>query len=129
MKPVFYTLVAAAVAVLGTTSCQQSQSRFAANSQANLVVETVEGSGGRTRPALEGGGMPEGVGRVGGNSYYVRNGQATLLTARQRLAQGLTFEGGNRVTLQDGTAVRLNNGDMVTFAGERIPLPPGTQLP
>lgn len=73
--------------------------------------------------------MPEGVGRVGGNSYYIRNGQATLLTSRQRLAQGLTFEGGNRVMLQDGTAVKLNNGDMVTFAGERIPLPPGTQLP
>jgi hypothetical protein len=73
--------------------------------------------------------MPEGIGRSHGRYYYVRNGQGTILTSRQRFVEGATFDVGGRIMLADGSFVRLTEGDMVTFAGDRMPLPPSTRLP
>jgi hypothetical protein len=73
--------------------------------------------------------MPEGIGRAHGYYYYVRNGQGTRLTSRQRFVEGATFDPGGRIMLADGDLVRLTDGDMVTFAGDRMPLPPSTRLP
>jgi hypothetical protein len=112
-----------------SAACQNQQSRFTGTSQANLVTDTIEGSSGRTPTALEGGGMPEGVGHSNGHFYAVRNGQATLLSQRQRFPQGLTFDGGHRIILRNGSVVVLSEGEMITFVGERIPLPPGTRMP
>lgn len=122
-------LLALFLAGLAGVSCNSPQSRFATESQANLVRDTRESSGGKTLPAQEGAGMPEGVGRIRGRYYYVRNGQATVLTRRERFVQGLTYDGRQRVTLADGNIVRLTEGEMVTFSGDRIPVPPGTEIP
>lgn len=73
--------------------------------------------------------MPEGIGRAHGRYYYIRNGQGTILTGRQRFVEGATFDANGRIMLADGNLVRLVDGDMVTFGGDRMPLPPGTRLP
>ena len=121
---------AVAIAALVCAACQnQPRSRFTAGSQSNLIGETTEYAGGRTKPAYEGTGMPEGIARSRGHYYYVRNGQGTLLTSRQRFVEGATFDVGGRIMLADGNLVKLTEGDMVTFGGDRIPMPPGTRLP
>ena len=73
--------------------------------------------------------MPEGIARAHGRYYYIRNGQGTILTSRQRFVEGATFEASGRIMLADGSFVRLTEGDMVTFAGDRMQMPPGTRLP
>lgn len=116
--------------LLATTACQPaSTSRFGPSSQATLVADTRESAGGRTHPALEGIGQPEGVARARGRFFYVRNGAGTLLTSRQSFVQGLTYDGRGRVLLADGTSVLLTDGELITFAGDRLPLPPATRLP
>ena len=111
------------------SACEQSRSRFTAGSQSNLIADTSQPSGGRTKPAYDGVGMAEGIARANGRYYYIRNGQGTVLTSRQRFVEGATFDVGGRIMLADGTLVRLADGDMVTFAGDRLPMPPGTRLP
>jgi hypothetical protein len=113
-------------ALLGI-SCENQRSRFAANSQGNLVTDTFESED--ARPAFEGDRMPDGVARAHGKIYYVRNGQGTVLTKPQRFAQGLMYDGRGRIILRDGTVVRLTQGEMITFAGDRITMPPSTRLP
>lgn len=73
--------------------------------------------------------MPEGIARAKGRYYYIRNDQGTILSSRQRFVEGATFDPGGRIMLADGSIVRLAEGDMVTFGGDRIPLPPSTRLP
>jgi hypothetical protein len=125
----FFLVSAVALPAVLFASCQQSQSRFTAGSQANLIGETTEPAGGRTKPAYEGIGMPEGIARAKGRYYYVRNGEGTILSSRQRFVQGATFDPGGRIMLADGSLVKLTEGDMVTFGGDRMPMPPGTRLP
>ena len=108
------------------SACQSSGSRFAEMSQATMVYDTIGSGTGRTPPGQEDAGTPEGVGRWGGNVYYIRNTQGTPLTQRERFAQGVVYDGHGRVILRDGNIVRLQEGQMVTFAGEQIPVPPGT---
>ncbi len=94
-----------------------------------MVLDTRNAGGTeRTPPALEGGGTPEGIGRVGGHFYYIRNRQATRLFQPQRFAQGVSYDGKNRIVLRDGNMIRLSEGEMVTFAGDRLVVPPGTDF-
>ncbi len=44
-------------------------------------------------------------------------------------AQGYWFDRKGRVIASDGSVVLLNNGEMVTFAGEHLPIPPGVAFP
>lgn len=120
-----------AVAAAGTfAACSSPPHHSAAYAPSDLASDTImNGSGGRKLPSREGGGMPEGIARVHGQYYYVHNAQGVLLTQRQNFMQGVTFDRQHRVILRDGTIVRLIDGDMVTFSGDRIPFPPGTQLP
>ena len=108
------------------SACQSSGSRFAEQSQETMILDTIGNGTGRTPPGVEGSGTPEGVGRWGGNVYYIRNGQGTVLTQRERFAQGVTYEGRGRMVLANGTLVSIQEGELVTFAGEHIPVPPGT---
>lgn len=111
------------------TGCEHDRSRFTAQSQANMIAETTEAAGGRTRPLNQGTLQPEGIGRANGHYYYIRNGGGTILTAKQRFVEGATFDVNGRIMLADGSLVRLADGDMVTFGGDRMALPPGTKLP
>lgn len=125
---------AAAFCALLCTACESSpardaRSRFTGESQANMIADTREPTGGRTKPGYEDRSSPDGIARANGHYYYLRNGQGTLLTKRQRFMEGVTFEAGGRIMLADGSYVHLANGDMVTFAGDRMPMPPGTRLP
>ena len=73
--------------------------------------------------------MPEGIGRTGGHYYYIRNGAAIRLTQRERFVEGLSYDGRGRIVSRSGRIFRLADGDMVTFAGDRLPLPPGIAYP
>ncbi len=94
-----------------------------------MIVETSEPTGGRTKPDYDERRSPDGIAHAHGHYYYLRNGQGTLLTKRQRFMEGVTFDPNGRIMLADGSYVRLADGDMVTFAGDRMPMPPGTRLP
>ena len=122
-----FAIVAASALVC--VACQNTGSRFTAGSQNNLIAETSESAGGRTKPAYDGLGQPEGIARAHGRYYYIRNGEGTRLTSRQRFVEGATFDTNGRIMLASGTLVKLADGDMVTFGGDRITMPPGTRLP
>jgi len=94
-----------------------------------MIADTREPTGGRTKPGDEDRLSPDGIARAHGHYYYLRNGQGTMLTKRQRFMEGVTFEPSGRIMLADGSYVHLAEGDMVTFAGDRMPMPPGTRLP
>src|SRR5512144_2556886 len=111
------SFLAVAASALAFVACESSGSRFTAGSQNNLIVETTQPAGGRTKPAYDGVGQPEGIARSHGRYYYVRNGEGTLLTSRQRFVEGATFDMNGRIMLANGTLVKLANGDMVTFGG------------
>ena len=102
---------------------------FAETSQSATAVDLRPGASGRTGVAVEGTGRPEGIGRRGRYYYYIRNGAATPLYQRQRFAQGYWVDPKGRVIARDGSVVVLTNGEMVTFAGEHLPIPPGTDFP
>jgi hypothetical protein len=120
---------AVAASALVGVACEHTQSRFTAASQSNMIVDTTEPAGGRTKPAYDGVGQPEGIARAQGRYYYVRNGEGTRLTSRQRFVEGATFDPNGRIMLGNGSLVKLAEGDMVTFGGDRILMPPGTRLP
>lgn len=94
-----------------------------------MVADTIPGSSGQNGLAAEGSGMPEGIGRYAGNYYYIRNGAATRLVQRQRFAQGYYYDRKGRIVAPDGSFVRLNDREMVTFAGEHLPTPPNVVFP
>ena len=59
----------------------------------------------------------------------LRNGNATHLDQKQRFTEGLYFERSGRIMLADGTYVKLHDGEMVTFSGERRDVPLNVKLP
>jgi hypothetical protein len=71
----------------------------------------------------------DGIARIHGHYYVLRNGDATHLEQKQRFSEGLYFERSGRIMLADGTYVRLNDGEMVTFGGERRSVPLNVKLP
>jgi hypothetical protein len=102
---------------------------FAESSQSSTAVDLRTGASGRTGPAVEGTGKPEGIGLFAGQYYYIRDGAAHRLYQRQRFAQGYWFDRKGRVVASDGSIVHLKNAEMVTFAGEHLPIPPGVVFP
>ena len=103
-------------------------SHFSPSSQGTVVVDHTSGSSGKNGPAAEGGGMPEGIGRYAGSYYYIRDGAATRLVQHHRFAQGWVYDRQKRIIAADGSIVHLGNREMVTFAGEHIPIPPNVAL-
>ena len=125
------TVAAMICLAAGYSACQSSTKNayFAGTSQSSMAVDLRPGASGRTGPAVEGTGRPEGIGRRVGHYYYIRDGAATRLYQRQRFAQGYWFDRKGRVIASDGSVVHLINGEMVTFAGERLPIPPSVAFP
>lgn len=108
----------------GTAGADSSQStQDIPQSQANSPATTTESA------ALEATKIPDGIARIHGRYYTLRNGKATHLDQKQRFTEGLYFEGGGRILLSDGNIVRLHDGEMVTFGGERRDVPFNIQMP
>lgn len=128
---VFYNLVAVFCAAALLAACQdsRSESRFAEMSQATMILDSRGPGTSRTPPGWEGGGTPEGVGRLGGHYYYIRNREAIRLYQPQRFAQGVNYDGHGKLIMPDGNIVRVSEGEMVTFAGEHLVVPLGTNFP
>ena len=79
--------------------------------------------------ALEATKIQDGIARIHGFYYTLRNGKATHLDQKQRFTEGLYFERGGRITLADGNIVRLSDGEMLTFGGERRDVPWNISMP
>lgn len=104
--------------------CEATPSGPTDHSQSSLVRHTnVGGGGGQTAPAYEATGQPEGIARLGGRYFHIREGKATEITQRQRFSAHSSFERDGRVILGDGGVVRLAEREMVTFTGDRLPAP------
>jgi hypothetical protein len=111
-------------------ACQSPTSARINNpSQGTLVADTKPGDSGRTGLAREGGGMPEGIGFSQGHYYYIHTGTAIQLFQHQRFVHGYSYDTRGRVIAPTGEIVRLTDGEMVTFTGDRLPLPPGIPIP
>lgn len=126
-----FTILTVACLAAGFTACEAptKDAYFAEASQSTTSVDLKPGASGRTGVAVEGSGRPEGIGRVGKYYYYVRDGTATRLYQRQRFAQGYSVDRRGQVIARDGSVVVLHNHEMVTFAGERLAIPPGVTFP
>ena len=74
-------------------------------------------------------GVPDGIARIRGATFYVKSGRATQITREQKFSEGVTVGKNGDVMLQDGRKVRLTEGQMVTFAGEVREAPRNIQLP
>jgi len=92
-------------------------------SEANAPATTTDSA------ALEATKTQDGIARIHGRYYTLRNGKATLLDQKQRFTEGLYFDRGGRITLSDGNIVRLHDGEMVTFGGERRDVPWNVKMP
>jgi hypothetical protein len=108
-------------AVPGPDSSQATQD--IPQSEANSPATTTESA------ALEATKIPDGVARIHGRYYTLRNGKATHLDQKQRFTEGLYFERSGRIILSDGNIVRLRDGEMVTFGGERRDVPLNIRMP
>jgi hypothetical protein len=105
----------------GPDSSQSSQN--IPQSESNAPATTTDSDALRTTK------IPDGIARIHGRYYTLRNGKATHLDQKQRFTEGLYFEHGGRIVLSDGNIVRLHDGEMVTFGGERREVPWNIQLP
>jgi hypothetical protein len=123
--------LAALFGALALNSCETSTSQFDADagSQGTMVANSRQASGARTNPAAEIAGDPEGVARVGGTLFYVKDLRGTRLTGRQRFANGAHLEANGEVILNDGRRIRLREGEMVTLSGDVREVPRALELP
>ena len=122
------TTVACAL-TLGACTTPETTGEAGPASEGTRVVTTNANSGAGTRPQYETAGDPEGVARVRGSLYYIKDQRATALVGSQRFSQGISVERNGEVLLQDGRRVRLREGEMVTLSGEMREAPPSVELP
>ena len=97
--------------------------RVDSSSQGTLVATTRAGAGGGRRPASESAGEPEGIVRLNGRLFYLKNRGTTLLHGKQRVTNRLHLENNGDVILADGRRVKLVEGYMMTTGGEVIEAP------
>jgi hypothetical protein len=100
-----------------------------AGSQGTMIANSRQASGGRTQPSAEIAGDPEGVARVNGTLFYVKDLRGTRLTGRQRFANGAHLETNGDIIMNDGRRVRLAEGEMVTLSGDVREVPRALELP
>lgn len=104
---------------LGFAACTAPAPDQPPGSEGALVATTRATAGGGTRTASEMAGDPEGIVRLNGRLYYVKDRGATLLSSReQRVTETLYLERNGEITVGDGRRVRLRNEEMVTNGGE-----------
>lgn len=131
--------LALAFTACDTTNSTNSVSRLGVNS-GDIANAGNFGQDGEQRPAtmpmtstdseaLVATAIPEGIAKLKGRYYQVRNGKATLLDQKERFAEGLYFEPNGRITLQDGRIVHLHEREMVTFGGDRRDAPWNIEMP
>lgn len=125
------SLLAVTAGALFHVSCTTPQSgpEGGGISQGTRVATTTVEGGANTQPAYDVAGDPEGVARIGGQLYYVKDRRATLITREQRFGSGLVVGRNGEVLLPDGRRSRLRAGEMVTLSGELREAPPGVELP
>jgi hypothetical protein len=116
-------MILAGCATTGDPVDTSDVTRVDSSSQGTLVATTRASAGGGRRPAQETAGDPEGVVRVNGRLYYLKDRGTTLLHGRQRVTNNLHLESNGDVILADGRRVRLVEGYMVTTGGEVIEAP------
>jgi hypothetical protein len=122
MNKIFLYLMGAAL-----VGIQAAAGQSRAVSQGTRTQDTTASSVGR--PAVVTNGVPDGIARMSGAYYYIKSGQATLITGPQRFTEGITFETGGDLILQDGRKVRLIEGQMITLAGELRDAPRHVEFP
>ena len=120
---------AACTLALGACTAPETTGEAGPASEGTRVVTTNASSGAGTTPQYETAGDPEGVARVRGSLYYVKDQRATALVGSQRFSQGISVERNGEILLQDGRRVRLREGEMVTLSGETREAPRGIELP
>ena len=118
MNRVLSSLLAVAGSLL-FAACTTPAPDQAPGSEGALIATTRATAGGGTRTASEMAGDPEGIVRLNGRLYYVKDRGATLLSPReQRVTETLYLERNGQITVGDGRRVRLRNDEMVTNGGE-----------
>jgi Domain of unknown function (DUF6799) len=100
-----------------------------AGSQGTMVANSRQNSSGHSGSAAEIAGDPEGVARVNGTLFYVKDLRGTRLSGRQRFANGAHLEANGDVILNDGRRVRLREGEMVTLSGDVREVPRALEVP
>lgn len=114
---------AAAALLLGACAAPQHTAELEVMSQGTMVANTRSEGGGHSRPAMEIAGDAEGIVRLGGRLYYVKDHGTSLLRGPQRVTGGLVLERNGEVTVGDGRRVRVIEGYMVTRTGDVIEAP------
>lgn len=66
----------------------------------------------------------DGIVRQHGSSYYLKEGHAQKIEKELKLSEGITAEKDGKVTLKDGTELKLDDGKMVTLKGDVVNTPP-----
>jgi hypothetical protein len=97
-------------------------------SEGTLTQNTATIGAGRSSPAPEMAGDPEGIARIGGEMFYVKDRGTTLLTPG-RVTQGLILERDGQVMLADGRRLKVLEGWMITRSGELREAPPWLTRP
>jgi hypothetical protein len=122
-----FTVVFLAGLALAQSGCD-TPSAWSGRGQTSMVAEEVSpASSGRSGPAREGAGMAEGIARHAGQFYYVHEGTAQLLVQRTRFRQGYYYDMHKRVVGPAGNFIILADNEMISFSGDRIPVPPGVE--
>lgn len=91
------------------------------SSQGTLIATTNASSG--TGQAFKTAGDAEGIARLRGQLYYVKDRSTTLLRGKQKVTRNLYLESNGDVTVADGRRIKLVEGYMVTFGGDVIEAP------
>ncbi|HEX8312511.1 MAG TPA: hypothetical protein VF614_14410 [Chthoniobacteraceae bacterium] len=111
--------------VLGWSACTtpETGSHLGPMSEGTLTQNTATIGASRSSPEPEMAGDPEGVARIGGQMFYVKDRGTTLLTPG-RVTEGLTLERNGQVMLPDGRRMKVLEGWMITRGGELREAPP-----
>ena len=120
-------LAVGAVVGAGASTTVVAQTR--AVSEGTRTQDVIDATGAGTDAAVVTSGVPDGIARIRGATFYLKSGRATRITREQRFAEGVTVGKNGEVMLQDGRKVRLTEGQMVTFGGEVREAPRNIQLP
>jgi hypothetical protein len=114
-----------ATTALVLTACETNRNVAGGDnsSQGTMVATTRATSGGGSKPAFETAGDPEGIVRLRGRLYYVKDRGTALIRGKQRVTRELYLESNGTVTLGDGRRVQVLEGYMVTTGGDVIEAP------
>lgn len=126
MKTGSRALLPALSLVLGLAACTtpETGSHLGPASEGTLTANTATIGGSRAGgPQPEMAGDPEGIVRVGGQMYYLKD-RGTTRISPGRVTEGLVLERNGEVMLPDGRRLKVLEGWMITRGGELREAPP-----